>query len=115
MPSSRTNRALTPRDFSRAAAARAPVPPASSSWPLTKITVRFGLKPLAARASAASNIITRVPLSSTEPRPQTAPSAISPAKGACFQSPSVPSVTGTTSWCAIRMIGASAGSEPVQV
>ena len=49
------------------------------------------------------------------PRPQTAPSAITPPNGGCFQSSSVPGVTGTTSWWAISITGARAGSEPAQV
>ncbi len=114
-PSSSTNSAFTPRAFSAAAAARAPVPRTSSSSPLTRMMLRFGLKPWAARLSSASNRVISVPLSSTAPRPQTAPSAISPEKGGCFQLPSVPGVTGTTSWWAIRMMGARLGSEPAQV
>ena len=115
MPSSSTHSAVRPRAFISAAAAMAPVPPASSSWPLTMITVRFGWKPDAASASSDSKMVTSAPLSSIAPRPQTAPSAMTPAKGGCFQSFSVPSVTGTTSWCAISTMGASDGSDPFQV
>ena len=115
MPSSSTNWAVMLRDFSKAAAARAPWPRTSSSWLEARITVRLGLKPVAARVSTPSNRVTSEPLSSMAPRPQTAPSAMTPPKGGCFQSPSVPGVTGTTSWWAISTMGARDGSEPVQV
>jgi hypothetical protein len=114
-PSSSTNSARTPRERSSCAAACAPRPPASSSWPLTRWTVRCGLKPLAASASKASNSATSDPLLSIAPRPQTAPSAITPSNGGWDQSPSVPAVTGTTSWCAISTIAGNAGSDPGQV
>ena len=115
MPSSTTNCALIPRWARSAAAARAPVPRTSSSSPETIITVRRGLKPCFASASTPSNRVIREPLSSMEPRPQTAPSAMTPAKGGWVQSFSVPGVTGTTSWWAIRITGASEGSAPFQV
>ena len=115
MPSSSTNWALMLRDLSRAAAARAPTPRTSSSWPLTMITVRTGLKPLAATPSSASNRVISEPLSSIAPRPQTAPSATTPSKGGWLHWPSLPGVTGTTSWWAISRIGGRAGFEPVQV
>ena len=77
--------------------------------------VRVGRLPWRAKYSAASNKAISEPLSSMAPRPQTAPSAIAPPNGGCFQSPSVPAVTGTTSWCAISTMGASDGSLPGQV
>jgi hypothetical protein len=79
------------------------------------IRVRLGLKPRAARVSHASMMAISEPLSSMEPRPQTAPFWIAPENGGAFQRPSVPGETGTTSWCAINTTGGSAGSDPFQV
>jgi hypothetical protein len=59
--------------------------------------------------------VTSEPLSSIEPRPQTAPSATTPSNGGWVHAPSLPGVTGTTSWWAISTIGGRAGFEPGQV
>ena len=77
--------------------------------------MRLGLKPETASASPASISATSDPLSSTEPRPHTASPARAPEKGGCFHAPSVAGSTGTTSWCAIRITGASKESLPGQV
>ena len=108
---------MTPRACSVSAIALAPptLRTTSSLFPETIRRVRLGLKPWPARASAASISATSEPLSSIEPRPQTAPSRIAPEKGGAFHWLRVSSATGTTSWWAIRMIGSSEGSEPFQV
>jgi hypothetical protein len=59
--------------------------------------------------------VTSEPLSSIEPRPQTAPSATTPSNGGWVHAPSLPGVTGTTSWWAISTIGGQGGFEPGQV
>ena len=52
--------------------------------------VRRGVNPLVINASHASSTPSTVPLSSSVPRPQTNPSAMSPENAPCFQSESVP-------------------------
>jgi hypothetical protein len=88
-------------------------PPTSSSYPNARYTVRRGVEPAATRCSTASSSATRLPLSSSAPRPHTYPPAIRPSNGGSVQRPSVPGSIGTTSWCASSTTGASPASEPV--
>ena len=71
-PSSSTNSGCTLRVASSSAMRAAPRrPPTSSSYPNARYTVRRGLAPAATRCSTASRIPTRLPLSSSAPRPHT--------------------------------------------
>ena len=104
-PSSRTNHGSTPRRVSSATAACAAVPNTSSSQPKLSQTSWAGVKPCSSSRSTASQMATTQPLSSSVPRPQTAPSTISAPKGGCCQGAS--SSTGTTSRWAISTTGRS--------
>ena len=104
-PSSRTNHGRTPRRTSSATAFPAAPPETSSSQPKESQTSWAGVNSRSSRVSTASQIATRLPLSSRVPRPQIAPSTIVASNGGCCQGAS-PSA-GTTSRCAIRTTGRS--------
>ena len=64
------------------------------------------------RYSALSISAISICLMSMAPRPQMKPSSRSPENGPCTQFFSVPSTTGTTSWCAMNRAGKSVSSLP---
>ena len=103
-PSSTTIHGWTPRLRSSSTAIGAAWPNTSSSQPNDSQTSWAGVCPCSSRSSTASQTATSWPLSSSVPRPQIEPSAMSPENAPCCQSPS----TGTTSRCAISTTGLSA-------
>ena len=110
LPSSKHISKRMPCDRNHCEATSAPWPLVSSVQEEKNQMSREGTKPSERSSSALWSMPQRPALSSSVPRPQSLPSAMSPEKGGCVHSP----FASTTSWWFMNRTGRAEGSHPGQ-